>query len=472
LNDEVDVYAGLAIGNLIAAIASAVSITDAGDFYSSTTVEAVLQEMRDAITLDNGDTNQTLTYNSNTAVQRWNTALTTNRTATLSTTGAKEGAHFVVIRGAGATGTATLAVGSLTTLRVPGQWCEVRYDAGSAAWVLEKHGFLPSADYPAVSADKGDADATLAVGTSEHTATWQSSLSAERTATLSATGAWSGARFLVMRTEGSGGAFSLQVVVGSTRLVRLAPGQWASFEFNGTTWLMTGFGDLRPGLMSVVELRDDFVGSEIDNTKWQGIVGTDAQCQLPAMNASQVSGVIRMTTGDDAAATMAVNGVQMQSDLNWRPNRGGLVCEWRMAIDDITTVAVYVGLTDQIAALEMPFTLAAGDALTSNATNAVGILYDTAADTDNWWLVGVKADVDATKQNTAIAPSNNAFETWRIELTATGEANFYRNGVVIGSQMANAVTASQLLVPVVASFSRAASSRNIDTDAALVQVQR
>ena len=54
-------------------------------------------------------------------MQRWNTALTANRTASLSTSNAKEGANFVVVRGAGATGDYTLTVGSLAVLRAPGE---------------------------------------------------------------------------------------------------------------------------------------------------------------------------------------------------------------------------------------------------------------------------------------------------------------------------------------------------------------
>jgi hypothetical protein len=168
---------------------------------------------------------------------------------------------------------------------------------------------------------------------------------------------------------------------------------------------------------------------------------------------------------------MAVNGTQLQSRLNWKAEQGGLVCEFRLAIDTITTVCVFLGLTDQVSALEMPFTLS-GTTLTSNASNAVGVLFDTDATTDDWWLVGVAADVDATKQDSAVAPTAGTFETWRIELSATGAATFYRNGSVIGSAMTGAVTASAGLTPVVAAFSRTTSSRNIDVDEVLVQAQR
>jgi len=136
----------------------------------------------------------------------------------------------------------------------------------------------------------------------------------------------------------------------------------------------------------------------------------------------------------------------------------------------ITNVCVYVGLTDQIAALEMPFTLS-GTTLTSNATNAVGVLFDTAATTDDWWLVGVAANVDATQQDAGTAPTASTLETWRIDVSATGVATFYRNGTLVGSAMTGAVTASAPLTPIVAAFSRTTAVRNIDVDYIYVQEQ-
>lgn len=474
LNDEVDMYAGLSVGNLTAALASAVSITDSGDFYVGTTVESVLQEIRDAITVDNGDASATLTYNSSTPVQRWNTPLTVNRTVTLSTTNAKEGAHFVIARGSGATGASTLAVGSLVTLRAPGEWCEVRYDAGTAAYVLEKYGTLPSAEALGMTADNGDTSQTLTVGTSLRIQRWATALTAERTATLATTGAWTGARFRIERavTFAAATNLGLAVLVGTSVLVRLYVGQWCEVEYNGTTWVLVATGDARQRNTSKVEIFDDFLGEEVNAFWWQPMIGTDASCQQVTMRADQRRGVCRLTTGADAGATMALNGSQMSSRLNWQPSRSGFYCEFRLTIDAITNVALFVGMTDQTATLEMPFTLGAGDVLTSNATDAFGVLFDTGADTDNWWLVGVAADVDATKQNSAVAPVAATFETWAIEVDSAGIATFYRNGTLVGTAMSGAVTNSTLLTPVVAAFSRGAAARNIDVDLIHVEMQR
>lgn len=472
LNDEVDVYAGSALGSLTAAAASAVAITDSGDFYLAVTVEAALQEIAAGITADVGNLDATFTNGSTNRILRWNTALTANRTLTLSTANAKEGAWVTAVRGAGATGNFTLAVGALATLRAPGEWATCRYDAGTGAWVLAAYGFLPSAEVHTVGADVGDLAATLTVGTSARTQRWASALTAERAVSLDPTGAWAGARFTVVRMETATGGFALTVQVGSTVLARLAPGQWGTFEYTGSTWITTATGELRTGLSALITLRDDFLGDEIAGFHWQTMVGSDAECRNFTVLADQPGGMLRGTTGDDVGATMAINGIQLHSHLNWRADRGCLVWEGRVKMSAITAVAVFVGLTDQRSALEMPFTLGAGDVLTSNASDAVGVLFDTGADTDNWWLVGVAADVDAVKQNTAGAPVADTFETWRIEVGATGIATFYRNGVVIGATMNGSLTPATPLTPVVAAFARGAASRTVEVDELIVQAMR
>jgi hypothetical protein len=216
---------------------------------------------------------------------------------------------------------------------------------------------------------------------------------------------------------------------------------------------------------------DDFLGDVLAD-QWNSQAGSDPQAVVAAIN-SQSGGVVRLTTGDDAAASMAVNGVQMDSGLNWRADTRGLSIEFRVNISAITNVAVFIGFTDQVAALEMPIESAASaDTITTNASNAVGIMFDTAMSTDNWWLVGVATNTDATAQNSAVAPTAATFETWRIVLSGSGQAAFFRNGAMIGSVMTGAVTATTLLTPVVAAFSRGAASRNIDLDVIEVKALR
>lgn len=212
---------------------------------------------------------------------------------------------------------------------------------------------------------------------------------------------------------------------------------------------------------SRVRIMDDFLGDVLAD-QWNGRVGSDPQCVLPTIQ-TLANGVVRLTTGDDAAATMAVNGVQLDSALNWNAGREAIY-ETSLTLGPGTAGhVVFVGLTDQVAALEMPFTLGASDVLTSNASNASGLLFDTAADTDTWHCVGVKADVDATKINSGSAPVAGTYQRFKIMLLTNGAARFYLDGVLIGT-MLNAVTNTTLLTPVVAAFSRTTASRTIDVD--------
>jgi len=216
---------------------------------------------------------------------------------------------------------------------------------------------------------------------------------------------------------------------------------------------------------------DDFLGDVLAD-QWGSAVGSDGQVVAPAV-AADVNGRFRMTTGDDAAADMATNGVQLHSFLSWKANQGNLVFETRVKLSAITGVALFVGLTDQIASLEMPIESAgSADTITTTATDAVGFFFDTRMTTDNWWLAGVKNNADATHQNSGIAPVADTYNTLRIELDASGNAIFYMDGVKIGTQMANAVTATVALTPVIAAFTPAAASRSIDGDYILVQADR
>lgn len=123
---------------------------------------------------------------------------------------------------------------------------------GSAAgWICTTAG-TPGTWHPssqikpldAVSADKGDAAATLTVGTSEPTVIWNTPLTADRAVTLSTTGAYNGAKFRIVRTASSTGAFNLNV--GTGPLKALAVGTWCDVEYNGNTaaWMLTAYGAL------------------------------------------------------------------------------------------------------------------------------------------------------------------------------------------------------------------------------------
>lgn len=471
--DKLDVYVRSQVGSLTAAAANLVAITDSGDYYVSTDVEGVLQEIAQAISVDNGDADATFTNNSSSRIQRWNTPFTANRTLTLATSSVKEGATCIAVRAAGATGNYTLSVGSVATLRMPGEWAKATYDLGTAAWVLVQYGALPSAEIIALSADNGDASISLTVGTSERTQRWATTLTADRTVTLNTTTAYTGARLRLVRTEAATGLFALFVSSASVTLATLLRAQWCDVEYSGTAWIVVARGDLRNPNTNVITLYDDFLGEEINGYNWQSLIGTDSSARQGIVRSEQVRGFARLTTGAGAGATMAVNGVQLNSRLNWQVNQGGLSIEFKLMTDAIASVAIFAGFTNQDSALQIPINGAGGgDSFTNNANDAVGILFDTTMTTAKWWMVGVSGAVGATGQNSGVAPVVSTVETWRIELTTAGVASFYRNGSLIGSAMTGAVTSNVPLTPVIAAFSRTNASRNIDVDFIAVKAQR
>lgn len=164
----------------------------------------------------------------------------------------------------------------------------------------------------------------------------------------------------------------------------------------------------------------------------------------------------------DTTASMAVSGVQLDSGLDWKANQGALRMEARVKMGIITNIAVFIGFTDQVAALEMPINSAAGaHTITTNATDAVGFLFDTSdTSTDQWLLTGVANDVDATVQSglgaasAALLPVADTYATFGIEISTTGAATFFYNGKQVGTSMAGAVTATIALTPVIAAFNR------------------
>lgn len=186
---------------------------------------------------------------------------------------------------------------------------------------------------------------------------------------------------------------------------------------------------------------------------WRSRKGSDGACVdwtvTPAVNGTAV-GTIGSTT-----ASMAVSGTQLDAGLAWKANQGNLIFEAKVKLSQITTVAAFIGFTDQTAALEMPIQSAASaDTITTNASDGVGFMFDTSMATDNWWLVGVAANTDATHQDMAAAPVADTYATFRIEVSTAGIATFYYNGTAVGTTMTGAVTATVALTPVIAGFNR------------------
>lgn len=209
------------------------------------------------------------------------------------------------------------------------------------------------------------------------------------------------------------------------------------------------------GNKALVHHKDDFTGyTQAFGTTpvagWISRIGTTNTVDWTVTDAAGGSIVGKV---GDTTASMAVSGIQLSRGLCWKANQGGLYMEARVKTGIITNIAYFVGFTDQSAALEMPVSLSV-TTFTTNATDACGFLFDTAATTDTIRLVGVATDVDATMQDTSTAPVADTYQIFRVELSTTGVATFYIDGTAVGTTMTGAVTATVALTPVIAAFNR------------------
>lgn len=259
-----------------------------------------------------------------------------------------------------------------------------------------------------------------------------------------------------------------------TRIVTSVRGQQVGLTQSGRLMVPAGFlsGDhgsqiALPSPSRVAFFKDfDGGGQTYSTTVVDGLrsrKGSDGACVDWTVTPA-VSGTVVGTIGN-TTASMAVSGVQLDAGLSWKANQGDLVFQARVKMSTISTIAIFAGFTDQTAALEMPINSAAGaHTITTNATDAVGFLYDTSdTGTDQWLAVGVANDVDATVQSglgissAAIVPAADTFAVLRIEVAADGSAVFFYNGVQVGTRMASAVTPTVALTPVIAGFNRTTS---------------
>jgi hypothetical protein len=214
----------------------------------------------------------------------------------------------------------------------------------------------------------------------------------------------------------------------------------------------------------------------LDDTDHSSITGTDGSGTGNATaHENLIGGSYAITTAsDDGAITANASAVEFGL-LNWRADSGGLKMEARIAIDDVSEAYVFVGFTDVLPSgtLEAPVFLNAAD-IDSDATNAVGIFFDADGTTgDQWCHGGVKADTDTTPAYTGTAVADAATYIVRIEVDSDGGVQGFVDGTPIpGGTIANAVTATTPLVPVVVVANRSANQVVADLDYVWVQMDR
>lgn len=220
------------------------------------------------------------------------------------------------------------------------------------------------------------------------------------------------------------------------------------------------------GFANYVQLFDDFLGDGIAD-QWSGAGGANSPAAAPAISAG-IEGKVRLTSGD-ATGTAADEGSTLSHELNWKANQGGLYLKIRANLTSVADVAVNIGFTD-VKGLEEPFSIS-GTTITSNATDAVCFVFDTAQTNDTWHCQGVKNGTDTAISNSGVAPTAGAYQDFEIAIDTSGTATFWIDGVQVAS-VANAVTTTVALTPVVHIQPRTTTSKTADVDYVFVTAKR
>lgn len=207
------------------------------------------------------------------------------------------------------------------------------------------------------------------------------------------------------------------------------------------------------------DLFSDFLDTETLGA-YNTFVGTDPQAVTPVISGNQLV----MSAGNDNSG-FATDGSQLIGATGYTLSAGALVFEVRLQSPGILNMQHFIGFTDQTAALEMPIESAASaNTITTNATDAVGFMYDTSMSTDNRWLVGVNNNVDETAQDSGTTPVTGTVYVSRIEIDTSGNANFYINGTQVGTTMTTACRTSVPLYPTLALGTRSTATRSFVVD--------
>ena len=246
--------------------------------------------------------------------------------------------------------------------------------------------------------------------------------------------------------------------------VNSTAGTWAKIYDNAAFEL-----DLRENW----EYFDDFNQKALDETNGQWILnsGTDAQAVDPAISTAEL-GTIAVVTGD-LDGTTAADASQIVLAIPVQADSGGLTFEARLKIGTaITGVSVFFGLTD-VTTLEEPFT-GATVTITSNASNAVGFLYDAGLTSKTWHMCGVDGDTDATTNGTLTsAPVADTYQILKCVVAASGEsAEFFVDGVSKGSLTAAVCAASTNLYLTLVACATTTASKTVTADYLYISCNR
>jgi hypothetical protein len=200
---------------------------------------------------------------------------------------------------------------------------------------------------------------------------------------------------------------------------------------------------------------DDFSNKTVDLTNGYTVAGVNSGTAAISVG---LGGICRITTGaaDD-------DDVDLATDLIFKAS-SRLILEARFAQNDIAATAFNVGFSDATGeAADLIAVTYATASLTTTASDCALFFADSDATSNVIRAVTCKNNTDGTVLSTGIAPVNGTFHIYRVELDADGNAAFYMDGALVGTQ-ASGVTASTALCAYVGCINREGSANTFDLD--------
>lgn len=177
-----------------------------------------------------------------------------------------------------------------------------------------------------ISADKGDAAATLLAGRDERTQIWNTPLTADRAVTLSTNAPANGSEFHIIRTFLATGAFQLNV--GTGPLIALGPGDWCKVAINGSAWILTEFGTLS-GDDIITVLAGGNLASALalspNINLGSGLITTSATLVYPT--STPYGGGKMLGKGGELSTAFAARADESRSQVAWSGVDGGTLME-------------------------------------------------------------------------------------------------------------------------------------------------
>jgi hypothetical protein len=164
----------------------------------------------------------------------------------------------------------------------------------------------------------------------------------------------------------------------------------------------------------------DFLGAALPDE----VAGVAENSGTAAVTVGQDGGVAGIVTGATSG-----NRAHLSMGLNFKASNGSMRMEARVKpLTDITNRANFIGFTDTVAQ-ENPMEYAT-TTITSDASDAVGFVIDTAGTTAKWHGLAVKADADVlTLANGAINIDGaqqvftaGTYETFAVAVNVDGDA--------------------------------------------------